>query len=64
MIGFTATGNSMNRPGKSRTEIPNRCRRRLSMERLEERRLLAGDWPNPRNALDVDDSGIDRCWMR
>jgi hypothetical protein len=28
------------------------------VERLEERRLLAGDWRNPVNALDVDDSGV------
>ena len=32
--------------------------RRLLVEQLESRRLLAGVWQNPRNALDVDDSGI------
>ncbi|MCB9873296.1 MAG: hypothetical protein H6821_03875 [Planctomycetaceae bacterium] len=30
----------------------------LLVEQLESRRLLAGVWQNPRNALDVDDSGI------
>ena len=32
--------------------------RSLLVEQLESRRLLAGVWQNPRNALDVDDSGI------
>jgi len=41
-----------------RVTSQNRRRRRLWVERLEDRRLLAGDWQNPRNALDVDDSGI------
>ena len=43
---------------KSRITSQNRRRRGLFVERLEDRRLLAGDWQNPRNALDVDDSGI------
>lgn len=42
----------------SRITGQNCWRRRLSVERLEDRRLLAGDRQNPRNALDVDDSGI------
>jgi Dockerin type I domain len=32
--------------------------RRLLHERLEVRSLLAGDWQNPINRLDVDDSGL------
>jgi membrane-associated phospholipid phosphatase len=33
-------------------------RRRGGLEQLEDRRLLAGGWRNPVNALDVDNSGV------
>jgi hypothetical protein len=58
MMGSTAAGNAMNRRRKPRTHYLNHRRRRLRVEALEDRRLLAGVWQNPRNALDVDDSGI------
>lgn len=32
--------------------------RGLSLELLEDRALLASDWQNPINRLDVDDSGL------
>ena len=39
--------------------ISNRRKTRgLSLERLEDRTLLAGDWQNSVNRLDVDDSGL------
>ncbi len=40
-----------------RNSRKNRRGRQLGVESLEDRRLLAGDWQNPRNRLDVDDSG-------
>lgn len=47
---------SAGRPTQSNDKYPRQ--RRLLVEQLESRRLLAGVWQNPRNALDVDDSGI------
>src|SRR5262245_59991663 len=35
-----------------------RLQRELLLERVEDRSLLASDWQNPGNRLDVDDSGL------
>ena len=56
MMEIMPSDQRIRRNAKSRKGHRNR-RWALSFERFEERLLMAGDWQNSRNSLDVDDSG-------